>query len=193
MVMSLKSIISALCVVSFVGAFVFFGLWRGARAEKQSLEYNQSVLLDSVGHYQVLDSLSALSIGVLRLEVGELKGYRAHDAKVIRDLGLRLQRVQSVGRVFTATQYELRQITPIAPSQWEYRTPYIDFSAHLGADSVSLNADIVVYDTIVQVLHRVPRFKFLGIWFGTKGVRQEVMSRNPHTVIVAAQYLEIGR
>lgn len=193
MVNSLRSLVALLLVLSVGGVVLFFSLWRGARAEALRLDYNQGVLLDSVERYKVLDSLWALSVGVLKLELGELKEHRAQDAQLIRDMGIRLRRVQSVGRVFTATKYELRQITPITPSRWEYRTPYIDFRAQLGSDSVSLNADIVLYDTIVQVLHRVPRFKFLGIWFGTKGVRQEIMSRNPHTVVVAAHYLEIER
>ena len=47
-------------------------------------------------------------------------------------------------------------------------------------------------DTLVQILHRVPR-RFLFIRWGTKAVRQEILSRNPHTKIVYAEYVKIER
>lgn len=94
---------------------------------------------------------------------------------------------------------------PNAPA-WEYRDQWIDFRATRPsslADTLSdtlndtlhdtLNVSIAVRDTIVQVLHRVPRFKFLGIWFGTRGVRQEIISKNPHASITAAEFIEIIR
>ena len=43
-------------------------------------------------------------------------------------------------------------------------------------------------DTLRQIVHRVPR-RFLFIRFGTKAVRQEIVSSNPHTRIVYAEYV----
>ncbi len=166
---------------------VLYGMWDSRGERIDTLSANQSVLLDSARSYQVRDSLSALSIGVLRLEVGELQSARVRDVELIRDMGIRLRRAQSVAKVFTASKYEV--ISVGYGHKWNYRSDYIKLMAQRSGDT--LRADITIYDTIAQVLHRVPRFKFLGIWFGTKGVRQEVVSRNPHTRIVAAEYIEI--
>ena len=46
-------------------------------------------------------------------------------------------------------------------------------------------------DTLTQVVHRVPK-KFLFIKYGTKAIRQEIVSRNPHTKIVFAEYIEVN-
>ena len=47
-------------------------------------------------------------------------------------------------------------------------------------------------DTLHQILHRVPR-RLLFIRWGTKGVRQEIRSSNPHTRLVYADYVVIER
>ena len=43
-----------------------------------------------------------------------------------------------------------------------------------------------------QVIHRIPR-RFLFIRWGTKALRQEIVSTNPHTRIVHAEYVKIER
>ena len=47
-------------------------------------------------------------------------------------------------------------------------------------------------DTLHQVVHRVPR-RFLGIPYGTKAIRQEITSSNPHTTVVYSEYIDLRR
>ena len=47
-------------------------------------------------------------------------------------------------------------------------------------------------DTLVQVVHRVPR-RFLFFRYGTKGIRQEIMSKNPHTKINYSRYIKLTK
>lgn len=47
-------------------------------------------------------------------------------------------------------------------------------------------------DTLRQYVHRVPH-RFLFFRWGTRAVRQEIVSSNPHTHIVWAEYIEIER
>ncbi len=58
------------------------------------------------------------------------------------------------------------------------------------ADSVYCAVTSV--DTLVQVVHRVPR-RFLGIPFGTKAIRQEIVSKNPHNRVVYTEYVRLER
>lgn len=192
------------------------------RSDRERLSDNQSVLMDTMQTYRVRDSLSAASVGILTLERDELRQHRAADVQMIRDLGVRLSRVQAVVTTATEGRYEVKaSLTPstgqpfdrsplndsifqvasdralataldkTAVQRFALHTPYIDINGTVVSDSLS--ASIAVRDTLVQVLHRVPRFKFLGIWFGTKAVRQEIISKNPHTRIVAAEYIELKR
>ena len=57
-------------------------------------------------------------------------------------------------------------------------------------DSVSCHVTSI--DTLRQVVHRVPR-RFLFIRWGTKAIRQEVVSSNPHTNIIYTEYIEFKR
>ena len=47
-------------------------------------------------------------------------------------------------------------------------------------------------DTLRQVVHRVPR-RFLFIRWGTKALRQEIVSSNPHTRIIYSDYVKFER
>ena len=47
-------------------------------------------------------------------------------------------------------------------------------------------------DTLVQIVHRVPK-RFLFFRFGTKAIRQEVVSMNPHTKVAYADYIELKK
>ncbi len=67
---------------------------------------------------------------------------------------------------------------------------------HVSVDGIiradSVNCQVVSIDTLQQIVHRVPR-RFLFIRWGTKAVRQEVVSSNPHTQIVYTEYIELRR
>ncbi len=197
----LERIKSYLIVTLCIAGLTLYFLYRSESHRSEILSENQSSLLDSVQHYQVNDSLSAASIGALKLKISELKDYRSRDTKLIKQLGIRLNRVQSMSTVGISSSYSLcvtattpqhrdsEAPTTHALQEWSHQSPWINFRATRHTDT--LRTEVIVYDTITQILHRVPRFKFLGIWFGTKGVRQEIVSKNPHTRIEAAQYIEI--
>lgn len=132
--------------------------------------------MSAVGRYDVVAPLSEV--------VASSKTERSHAL----DLNDSLFEAASAGAsaaALKATASERRTLG------LDYHTPYIDITGEITSDTLA--ASIEVRDTLVQVLHRVPRFKLLGIWFGTKGVRQEILSKNPHTRIVAAEYIQITK
>lgn len=175
--------------ISLAGlTLLFVCLWRGELGQKRLYQSNFETLCSQAQTYKVRDSLSALSVGVLQVKVDELRRLRTQDALLIGELNLRLSRVQSVAHISTIGNYSFQLSGDIG---WSLSDRFIDFRAT--KDSSKLLVEMQIRDTIVQILHRVPRFKFLGIWFGTKGVRQEIVSKNPHTKIVAAEFLKIVR
>lgn len=170
---------------------LFFVLWRGANAERRRVETNFEVLTTLAVPYKVRDSLHALSQNVMQLKIDELRSLRSRDVALISDLGLRLRRVQSVANVSMESNYQYLAAST-SDSVWQVKDNYITFTAQkVREQPAKLAVEVKTYDTIVQILHRVPRFKIFGIWLGTKGVRQEIVSKNPHTKIVAAEFLNI--
>lgn len=160
------------------------------------LSGNVEALMSDIEQRTLRDSLNVATIRVLSLKISDLQRLRGKDALLIRDLGIKLNRVQSLSKNSTHTQYLISaplsspQSFPPSPAQQKfgYKTPYIDIQGILTADSVRL--ELESYDTLIQVAHRIAR-KFLFIKYGTKHLRQEIFSTNPHTRITYSEFIEV--
>lgn len=82
----------------------------------------------------------------------------------------------------------LPKVPEVKVFRWSDR--HVSVDGMIRADSVSCHVESI--DTLQQVVHRVPR-RFLFIRWGTKAIRQEVVSSNPHTNIVYTEYIELKR
>lgn len=67
-------------------------------------------------------------------------------------------------------------LSPLQHVSWS--DPWVRLEGFIQADT--LHAQIESRDTLQMIVHRVPR-RFLFFRFGTKAVRMEVVSQNPHT------------
>ena len=74
--------------------------------------------------------------------------------------------------------------------RFRWRDPWVTVEGSIGRDSAECRIRSV--DTLRQVVHRVPR-RFLFIRWGTKALRQQIVSSNPHTRIVYTEYVRIER
>ena len=175
------------------------------RRERRRLESNQTALMSDVEIYRTRAGKAAASNMVLNLRVSELEKLRAADAESIRGLGIKLRRVESTAKTATATVVELRarlrdtaivRETPAGAAvldsmrTFRWRDPWVTVEGLIERDSVACRVESI--DTLRQVVHRVPR-RFLFIRWGTKAIRQEVVSSNPHTQIVYTDYIELNR
>ena len=129
---------------------------------------------------------------------------RAADAEEIRRLGLKIRRLEAAAKTVTATEAEIR--TPLRDTVvvrsgdphpvrdsvrlFRWRDPWVTVEGSIGRDSAVCRIRSI--DTLRQVVHRIPR-RFLFIRWGTKALRQEIVSTNPHTRIVHAEYVKIER
>lgn len=81
---------------------------RSEKRERRRLKSNQTALMSDVEIYRTKAGKAAASNMVLNLRVSELERLRAADAESIRDLGIKLKRVESTAKTATATVVELR-------------------------------------------------------------------------------------
>ena len=176
---------------------------RSEKRERRRLESNQTALMSDVEIYRTKAGKAAASNMVLNLRVSELERLRAADAESIRDLGIK--RVESTAKTATATVVKLRaklrdtavvRETPAGAviidsmQTFRWRDPWVTVEGLIERDSVACRVEST--DTLRQVVHRVPR-RFLFIRWGTKAIRQEVVSSNPHTRIVYTDYIELKK
>ena len=217
-----------------IALLVLFGLlWvqtvrlRGERSERRRVESNNEVLTDSVKFYRTESGKSAASRQVLELRASEMERYNAQLAATVRELRIKVRRLEAAAT--TTTRTEVQITAPLEPAgrqpsagekygaalrraadsvkarlareyfgqqkiaeekvfRWSDR--HVSISGLIRDDSVRCHVSSI--DTLQQIVHRVPR-RFLFIRWGTKAIRQEVVSSNPHTQIVYTEYIELKR
>jgi hypothetical protein len=147
----------------------------------------------------VNDSLNAAGINRLYMSKLELERYNSDLAQQIEDLNIKLKRVQSVSRTAISSDYRVETVIKDSLVYVDnhitdtlrcvdYSDNYITFA---GCEKDGLaKYNIHSVDTLVQIIHRVPK-KFLWFKFGCKAVRQEIVSKNPHTNIIYTEYIEL--
>ena len=164
--------------------------------ENARLENNNSALLQSVKTYRTKADENAASVQVLRLKIGEYEELRAADAERIRKLGIKLKRLESASKSVTKTAVNisaplrdtvilrdtLRLHDTVRLFRW--RDSWVTVDGVIDNDSVSCSVTSV--DTLHQIIHRIPR-RFLFFRYGTKAIRQEIVSSNPHTEVVYSE------
>lgn len=184
-------------------ALLVYG-WRYYRRENDRLTQNQTALSTEVCRYRTKAGEEAASAQVLRLRCGEFEELRAADAERIRTLGIKIRRLEAAAKTATATDIGLRaplRDTIVVRTRdtiilrdtlrlFRWRDPWVAVEGIIGRDSATCR--ITSVDTLLQVVHRIPR-RFLFFRWGTKALRQEIVSSNPHTQIVYSEYVKIEK
>ena len=171
--------------------------------DRERLQNNQNALMQEVRLYETKLGESAASVQRLQLTKDELEGKYKAICQEAEDLGIKLKRLQSVSQ--TTTQAEIHAKAEIRDSI-VYK-PEIHLVDTLKAfcwkdppwafvdgviDSGKVDLSISTNDTIIQIVHRVPK-KFLFFRFGTKAIRQEIITKNPYNRIRYSEYIELKK
>lgn len=164
------------------------------REECARLAANQTALLSDMAGYRVRDSLQAAGVAALTLKASEMERHFAPLASLVRDMGVRIKRLESVAQNAVESRYAieipLRDTVVLATAAQVLH--YDD--GHLSLDGMiregGFRGVIVSRDTLTQAVHRIPR-RFLFLRWGTRELRQEIVSSNPHSRITYSRYLKI--
>lgn len=168
------------------------------RAEKDRYKANQTALLSDVEHYRTQSGKNAASVMQVTLKYNELKKNYDDVVKTAKDLKIEVKRLQSVTTSATETKVEVKTVVkdsivyvkgdPIKVLAFDWRDPWTDVDGFIHNDSVNLN--IQSTDTLVQMVHKVPHKWWFFKW-GCKAIRQDIVSKNPHTNITYTEYIEL--
>lgn len=168
------------------------------RRERDRYKANQTALLGQVEYYKTENGKNVASVQKLTLTVDELKDNYDFYKKTADELGIKLKRLQSVSQTHTQTEFkvvtEVRDtviykdsiLVPITIFDWS--DPWTDVTGLL--DGATIDMNISSRDTLVQIVHRVPHKWWFFKW-GTKAIRQEIVSSNPHTNITYSEFIEL--
>lgn len=187
-------------IVAFTVIAVQFYVAQELRETNAIYAANQTALMDSVVKYQTESGRNAASVQLLTLDYKTLQEKYSLVKETAAELGIKLKRAQSVSTTATKTEqivntiikdsviYRDGKLDTLTTFAW--RDPWTDIIAEIEGDSVALG--IESRDTLVQIVHRVPH-KFWFIKWGTKAIRQEIVTRNPHTQIEYTEYIELKK
>lgn len=192
-----KALIISLLIAVLAMAVEFIAIGK-IRAEKERYKANQTALLADVERYKTESGKNAASVQRLTLTNAELRKSYEEICKTSEDLKIKVKSLQSVSNTATETKVEVK--VPIRDtvvvrdevidrlSTFCWQDPWVMVSGEIERDSVAL--DICSTDTLVQLVHRVPH-RFLFFKWGCKAIRQDIVSKNPHTNIVYTEYIEL--
>lgn len=196
----MNKFITISCLVLVVVCLSLIKVVQGLYKEKDRLTINNESLMESVNLYKSNSGKYAASVISLTLEKSELEKNRDELVATIKDLNIKVKRLQSASSTSTNTQIKVQTIIKdsivyrnglqdtLQSFSWEDSWTKI----HGEIKNKDVNMYINSVDTLKQIVHRVPK-KFLFFRFGTKAIRQEVVSSNPHTKIVYSEYIELKK
>lgn len=232
--MIMKKVPIITLIITVVALLLLIGSWwiiqrqcsenrRLSESNRTLAEQNQA-LASRLNHSDHLVASQRLSIGRLRMTIGELEELRREDAERIRALGVGLRNVRTYTLTTTSTLLDTllvaspqstvekgvrterladslnserltdslnseRLADNLTDTTIHWRDPWVDLSLTPQPDG-STHLHLLCHDTLTQVVHRIPHRWWIFRW-GTKALRQEIRSSNPHTKIVYAEHIEV--
>lgn len=201
----------ALMLVSAGLALFAFIAYRNMKADRDRLKENQNILLrnGAVEIKQTNTGLSQASVPALTLRSSEFRQSGDTLLQVAQSAGIKTSRITEAATAAATTSVEFktrvfqtivhdtvrdtvtRSLTTILPSrqlQLSWSDPWVSLSGTI-TDSI-FHGSITSVDTLDIIVHRVPK-RFLFFRFGCKQVRMDVVSRNPHTQLTYARFLQL--
>ena len=191
-----------LFVYALAATALLAGAVRHYRTENRRLARNQEALAADVERYRTRSGEAAASVQALRLRCSEFEALRAEDAARIERLGVKLRRLEAAAKAAMRSEVEVR--APLRDTvvvrlrdtvvlrdtvrRFRWHDAWVTVEGEVEGDSLRCRVRSV--DTLRQVVHRIPR-RFLFIRWGTKALRQEIVTSNPHARIVYSEYVKI--
>ena len=168
------------------------------RGEAERTKENQDILLHN-GKVEIGRTQSGrprASVSAITLKTSDLK--RSPDSLLAvnrKELKIKNSRIMAAATTSTTTRVDVKAAIRPVPhdtcsrslsglyrppdvSQVSWSDPWITLRGDIEGDSMLVH--IESRDTLQMIVHRVPK-RFLFFRYGTKGVRMEVVSQNPHS------------
>ncbi len=170
-------------------------------SEKERLRQNNEALSGSLRLYKTEAGKSAAEVDILQLRCREFERLRAEDAAKIKAQGIKIRRLESSAK--SVVKSSISAATTVIDTLvirdtifWRdtvrlfyWRDSWVNISGEIAKDSVMCHIESI--DTLHQRVWRVPR-KFLFIRYGTKAIRQQITTSNPHNKVVYTEFVTLN-
>lgn len=168
--------------------------------ERNTYKSNTYALMFESERYKTKDSLNAISVSQLNLKLSEFKKYRREEAELISTLKADNARLKNITTAQTQTIYTLRatvkdSIVYVSKNVTDTLRCIDTSDAWFSLNGCinrkkEFSGQFVSRDSLLYVEHIETR-RFLFFRWGVKARKQEIISRNPHTLILDASFITI--
>lgn len=169
--------------------------------ERDIYQQNTEALITDMERIQIDATRMAVDVKTLRLTVSEYEDYRARDAKLIEQLGIRVKDLEAAAKHRLVVEAPIvapvrdsiivRDTLPVPVQTVEMINPHIEFKGIIERDT--LKADVHIPVTLNQAVYVEYKHKFLWWRWRVKAVHQTITSDNPYVEIEYSEYIKIDR
>lgn len=168
------------------------------KSKYQRERNNVEALMTELEHEKTKRGEDVTTIQELQLTVSEFKKLRAEDVKLIEELKIKPPQIKEVVKTVVETKIVYRDsLVQVSPGKYEWNkdtkwwtvNQQIDFNESPPIN----NFKMTTRDSLTHVLYKVPKCKFLGIRFGTKGYEIKVINHNPDGTILYNSWINVSK
>lgn len=168
------------------------------KSKYQRERNNVEALMTELEHEKTKRGEDVTTIQELQLTVSEFKKLRAEDVKLIEELKVKPPQIKEVVKTVVETKIVYRDsLVQVSPGKYEWNkdtkwwtvNQQIDFNENPPIN----NFKMTTRDSLTHVLYKVPKCKFLGIRFGTKGYEIKVINHNPDGTILYNSWINVSK
>lgn len=159
------------------------------RSELNRQTENIGSLTYDIQYGKLDDSLSVAKNTALQAKCNELEQLHLADAKLVKELEVKLKDVKSIHTASSSTKdtVKIEPVPDTADSVFSYQDKWL--SLH-----IDIPARLCLYtskDSLITIVSRTYKHKFLWWRWGTKGYQVQIVNFNPHSRINYSRYVEV--
>lgn len=159
------------------------------RSELNRQTENIGSLTYDIQYGKLDDSLSVAKNTALQAKCNELEQLHLADAKLVKELKVKLKDVKTIHTTSSSTADTVR-IEPIpntADSVFSYQDKWLSLHIDIPARLCQYTSK----DSLTTIVSRLYKHKFLWWRWGTKGYQVQIINFNPHSRINYSRYVEV--
>lgn len=159
---------------------------------------NSDSLTEKIDSMRTRNGEFVLTINELQYTVQDFKRRASEDAELIKELKLRVNEVKEVIKTVTETKIVYRDtLVMVSPDVFKFthNTKWwsVDETIDFGIKPPQVDFNMTTRDSVSHILYRVPKCRFLGIHWGTKGYEIKVINHNPNSVISYSRWINVSK
>lgn len=159
------------------------------RSELNRQTENIGSLTYDIQYGKLDDSLSVAKNTALQAKCNELEQLHLADAKLVKELKVKLKDVKTIHTASSSTADTVR-IEPIpntADSVFSYQDKWLSLHIDIPARLCQYTSK----DSLTTIVSRLYKHKFLWWRWGTKGYQVQIVNFNPHSRVNYSRYVEV--